>query len=179
MTTRILKNSAEAVDTLSSYLLDNEDFVELFTAKKLARLLPQNLFPNLSFDDLTYLLFIIVNLASITHRLLSRSVLTLRILTKSGLKKTYMMIFENPALLILFFISLYFYVLGDLDKRIVEGIAGNFNLPIYSNLDFPTKIYSFAKISENSIAKFQNTLGFKIIYPEIVIQQLSNTVTKT
>lgn len=169
-----IKNTAESVDVLSEVLLDDSDYLSFYSAK--------NIVKRLNFEDIdyySYIIFIVVNMASITYIMLKKSQIQLYLTTLSGLKKTFEMIYRNPLLIIFFLISLYFRILDDFDKNVINMIAETIGIPKYEYINLPGKIFTFTSFFIAFLNYFYNSLniGNEIRIPYIIINLISNKLS--
>lgn len=117
---------------LITTLLDKDDIVSLYRAKKILRsnkFIHNTLTKNLSENSAAGLLYVAINMGTIYYQYAVSSWFMYFTTTISGAKKLFSSIFKNPLIGIFFFASFYFRMLEGADAEKLDGLLNHLNLP--------------------------------------------------
>lgn len=154
-----ITTSVNMANTLFTLLLDEDDMLTFYGAKKLLKssdLVYSNATLYLSEKNAIASIYMAVNMAVLLYQYAYVSWFLYYTTTISGLKKLYKIVLQNPLLGIFFYLSFYYKLLGETDKEKFDLVAKSFDLPIYE--DFSSRKF---------LTDFINNISDKIIGEKI------------
>jgi len=165
---------------LFSKLLDRDDMLSLYGAKKIVRstnIVHRNLTYYLSENNAANVIFISVNLGIIVYQYIYASWFMYMTTTISGLKKLLNLIFKNPISGIFFYLSFYFKMLSTSDKEKFDVIAKVLNLPKHSDMasvDFLNKLITnlSEKLLDHDLWGYKNVLKDLMIMTSSIVTSM-------
>jgi hypothetical protein len=161
-----------------SLVLDPNDMISLYQAKKLLKISPfiyNNVTSYLSDNNAANAIFLAVNLAVVAYEYIYATWFLYLVTTVSGIKKLYRVIFQNPILGIFFYFSFYFRLLGETDKEKFDRVARAFDLPIHE--DFLGSKFLGDSIDKISMLLSDSEIhGYKIVLKNLVRKVFSEQV---
>jgi len=132
-----VKNIANFAHRIFGILLDKDDIFSLKNAESLLksyRFVYDNTTAYFSEITASALIYIAVNLGNLVYQYAYASWVLYFLTSKSGLKKLYKVVFQNPILGIFFFSSFYFRLLtGTADEENFNRIVKTFKLPKHAD----------------------------------------------
>lgn len=161
---KTLQSIAVYANSVFKILLDPDDTLSLYSAKKLlrsSRFVYDNATAYLSENNAAAAIFIAVNMGILTYQYAFASWFMYFVTSISGIKKLYKVIFKNPLLGVFFFLSFYFKILeGTADEAKFNAVAASLGLPKHENFVGQTFMTAIVENVPESVAGY-NVSGYR------------------
>ena len=185
MTTQeyIWSTSINLASRIFNIVLDPDDMLTLYGAKKILKLSPyieSTITAHVSENTGASLIFMSVNLATVAYKCLYATWFMKILTSVSGLKKLYKTIIQNPMLGVFFYLSFYFRFIVDTDKARFNIIANGLNIPVHGyfteNTFLQTTMTDLSKqLAGDDFIKYKPVIKFLSTH---MISQLANQVER-
>jgi hypothetical protein len=159
--------------------LDPDDMISLYQAKKIlksSRYIYDNVTMYLSENNAANAIFIAINLGNVVYQYVYASWFLNLTTTFSGIRKLYRVIFQNPILGIFFYLSFYFRILGETDKKKFNHVARFFNISEHDDFLGKPFIGKFAERTASFLTGFPILLDYKHDLKNIIQKVFSETL---